>query len=42
MSGDEKERKKKSGFFIGQVMKATNGQADGRVVSETLAARAAL
>lgn len=41
MSGDEKDRKKKSGFFIGQVMKATNGQADGRVVSEALAARAA-
>jgi len=40
-SGDEKERKKKSGFFVGQVMKATSGQADGRAVNEILARRAA-
>jgi len=40
-SGDEKERKKKSGFFVGQVMKATDGQADGRAVNEVLARRAA-
>ena len=41
LAGDEKERKKKSGFFVGQVMKATGGQADGRVVNEVLKARAA-
>lgn len=40
-SGDEKERKKKSGFFVGQVMKATGGQADGRAVNESLTRRAA-
>ena len=39
-SGDEQERKKKSGFFVGQVMKATGGQADGRAVNELLAHRA--
>ncbi len=39
-SGDEKERKKKSGFFVGQIMKATSGQADGRVVNQLLARRA--
>ncbi|MBT5905364.1 MAG: Asp-tRNA(Asn)/Glu-tRNA(Gln) amidotransferase subunit GatB, partial [Acidimicrobiaceae bacterium] len=39
-SGDDKERKKKSGFFVGQIMKATNGQADGRAVNELLARRA--
>ena len=40
LEGDEKERKKKSGFFVGQVMKATGGQADGRGVNEVLKARA--
>ena len=40
ISGDDKERKKKSGFFVGQIMKATNGQADGRAVNELLARRA--
>ena len=39
-SGDDKERKKKSGFFVGKVMKATSGQADGRAVNEILARRA--
>ena len=39
-SGDDKERKKKSGFFVGQIMKVTNGQADGRAVNELLARRA--
>jgi len=39
-SGDEQERKKKSGFFVGQVMKATSGQADGQAVNELLARRA--
>ena len=41
VGGDDKERKKKSGFFVGQVMKATQGQADGRIVNELLARRAA-
>jgi aspartyl-tRNA(Asn)/glutamyl-tRNA(Gln) amidotransferase subunit B len=40
-AGDDKERKKKSGFFVGEVMKATRGQADGRAVNELLALRAA-
>ncbi len=39
-TGDEKERRKKSGFFVGEVMKATRGQADGRAVNELLARRA--
>ena len=39
-AGDDKERKKKSGFFVGKVMKATSGQADGRAVNEILARRA--
>ena len=37
---NDKERKKKSGFFVGKVMKATSGQADGRAVNEILARRA--
>ena len=40
-AGDDKERKKKSGFFVGEVMKATRGQADGRAVNELLARRSA-
>ncbi|MDH3705685.1 MAG: Asp-tRNA(Asn)/Glu-tRNA(Gln) amidotransferase subunit GatB, partial [Acidimicrobiia bacterium] len=36
---DEKAAKKMSGFFTGQVMKATQGQADGKVVAQILAAR---
>ena len=28
-----------TGFFVGQVMKATRGQADGKVVTELLNAR---
>jgi aspartyl-tRNA(Asn)/glutamyl-tRNA(Gln) amidotransferase subunit B len=40
VGGDEGERKKKSGFFVGQIMKATRGQADGRVVNEILERRA--
>ena len=39
-SCDDKERKKKSGYFVGKVMKATSGQADGRAVNEILARRA--
>ncbi len=41
VGGDDKERKKKAGFFVGQVMKATRGQADGRIVNELLASRSA-
>ena len=38
--GDEGDRKKMQGFFTGQVMKATRGQADGRAVAEILGRRA--
>jgi aspartyl-tRNA(Asn)/glutamyl-tRNA(Gln) amidotransferase subunit B len=40
LAGDEKERKKLAGMFIGQVMKATNGQADGKAVTALLAEKA--
>ena len=40
-AGDEKRRGKLQGFFTGQIMKATKGQADGRAVAEILARRAA-
>jgi aspartyl-tRNA(Asn)/glutamyl-tRNA(Gln) amidotransferase subunit B len=39
-AGDEKARKKLSGFFTGQIMKATKGQADGRAVAALLAQKA--
>lgn len=32
--------KKVQGFFVGQIMKATKGQADGKVVNQLLSARA--
>ena len=35
--GDEGDRKKMQGFFTGQIMKATRGQADGKVVAQLLA-----
>ncbi len=35
--GDESGRKKLTGFFVGQVMKATQGQADGKAVTAELA-----
>ena len=35
------DRKKMQGFFTGQIMKATKGQADGRAVAEILARRSA-
>ncbi len=38
-TGDDKERKKMQGFFTGQVMKATKGQADGKVVNRLLTER---
>ena len=40
VGGDDKERRKKAGFFVGQVMRATQGQADGRIVNELLDRRA--
>ena len=39
-AGDEKRRGKLQGFFTGQIMKATKGQADGRAVNEILTRRA--
>ena len=33
---DDGDRKKMQGFFTGQIMKATRGQADGRAVAELL------
>ena len=41
VGGDDRERRRKSGFFVGQVMRATQGQADGRIVNDLLARRAA-
>jgi aspartyl-tRNA(Asn)/glutamyl-tRNA(Gln) amidotransferase subunit B len=38
--GDDGDRKKMQGFFTGQIMKATRGQADGRAVAEILGRRA--
>ena len=36
-AGDDKARKKLSGFFTGQIMKASKGQADGKQVAQLLA-----
>ena len=36
---DDKRRGKLQGFFVGQVMKATNGQADGKAVNAVLGSR---
>ena len=33
---DDGDRKKMQGFFTGQIMKSTRGQADGRAVAELL------
>ena len=38
--GDDGDRKKMQGFFTGQIMKATRGQADGRAVAELLGRKA--
>ena len=38
-SGDEKRRGKLQGFFVGKVMKATKGQADGKAVNAVLEQR---
>ena len=37
--GDDKRRGKLQGFFVGKVMKATRGQADGKAVNAILEAR---
>ena len=39
-TGDDKARGKLTGFFVGQVMRATNGQADGKAVTALLRSRA--
>ena len=36
-TGDDKARKKLTGFFVGLVMKATQGQADGKAVTAAAA-----
>ena len=41
VAGDAKEQGRLNGFFVGQVMKATNGKADGKAVTAGLRARAA-
>ncbi len=40
-AGDDKARGKLAGFFVGQVMRATSGRADGRAVKELLERRRA-
>ncbi len=39
-AGDDSDRRKMQGFFTGQVMRETRGQADGRVVAKVLARKA--
>lgn len=41
VAADDKARRKLSGFFTGQIMKASQGKADGRAVAEILARRLA-
>ncbi|MCX7621888.1 MAG: Asp-tRNA(Asn)/Glu-tRNA(Gln) amidotransferase subunit GatB [Acidimicrobiales bacterium] len=41
VNGDEKRRGKLSGFFTGQIMKATKGKADGKAVNAILNKRRA-
>jgi aspartyl-tRNA(Asn)/glutamyl-tRNA(Gln) amidotransferase subunit B len=41
VEGDDKARGKLTGFFVGQVMKSTKGQADGKAVTALLRERAA-
>ena len=38
--GEEADRKRLQGFFVGQVMRLTKGQADGRAVAKQLRSRA--
>jgi aspartyl-tRNA(Asn)/glutamyl-tRNA(Gln) amidotransferase subunit B len=40
VEGDDKARGKLTGFFVGQVMRATKGQADGKAVTALLRSRA--
>jgi aspartyl-tRNA(Asn)/glutamyl-tRNA(Gln) amidotransferase subunit B len=40
VSGDDKARGKMTSYFVGQVMKATRGQADGKAVTALLRQRA--
>ncbi len=40
VAGDDKARHKMQGFFTGQIMKATKGQADGKAVNQLLNQRA--
>jgi aspartyl-tRNA(Asn)/glutamyl-tRNA(Gln) amidotransferase subunit B len=42
VDGDDKLRGKLTGFFVGQVMRATKGQADGKAVTALLRERAGL
>ena len=39
--GDDGDRKKMQGFFTGQIMKATHGQADGKAVAQLLGRKSA-
>jgi aspartyl-tRNA(Asn)/glutamyl-tRNA(Gln) amidotransferase subunit B len=41
VSGDDKKRKKLAGAFMGKVMKATQGKADGKIATELLESRRA-
>jgi aspartyl-tRNA(Asn)/glutamyl-tRNA(Gln) amidotransferase subunit B len=41
VAGDDKARGKLTGFFVGQVMKTTQGKADGKAVTALLQERAA-
>jgi aspartyl-tRNA(Asn)/glutamyl-tRNA(Gln) amidotransferase subunit B len=41
VEGDDKARGKLTGFFVGQVMKATKGKANGKDVTALLRSRAA-
>jgi aspartyl-tRNA(Asn)/glutamyl-tRNA(Gln) amidotransferase subunit B len=42
VEGDDKVRGKLTGFFVGQVMRATKGQADGKAVTALLRERAGI
>jgi aspartyl-tRNA(Asn)/glutamyl-tRNA(Gln) amidotransferase subunit B len=42
VDGDDKVRGRLTGFFVGQVMKATKGQADGKAVTALLRERAGI
>ena len=42
VDGDDKARGKLTGFFMGKVMQASKGQADGKVATALLRSRAGL